>query len=344
MRPTGIARSHPGILRAGLIAVLWLALISFLHFHLNVERRHARKVLMGYMPVITNLAAPLVDAASRRADPRFEAVKFGSFAEMGEAFKSGHIDVAFMIAPLAVAMAGQGVPLKIVYIGNRHESTLVVRKDLDCRTFADLTGRTVAVPMRYAGHLLAVRRLQRKMGMDEEAIRIVEIPPPDMAPALASGGIDGYVVGEPFAARAIRSGVGVRLLDVEDAWPGFICNLMIVRESLIVAHPDWVQKLVTAAVRAGFWAERHIDEAVDTACRYWGQDPDVVRYVLSTPPGRVRFDMYAPVAEELEEVGREMAASGLLEDAGDIRSLIDDRFAKAADAKAVDALGDILPR
>lgn len=325
-----------------LIAAAWLAVIAVLHVTFNKEPHSRRKILMGYMPVITNLAAPLVDAASRESDPSFEAVKFGSFAEMGEAFRAGHIQVAFVIAPLAVALHRQGIRLKVVYIGNRHESTLVVRKDLPCRSFADLEGKTIAVPMRFSGHMLALRRYGSQLGMGADSIRIVEIPPPDMAVALASGGIDGYFVGEPFAAKSIVAGNATALLNVEDIWPKFICNLMIVREDLLESHPEWVQTLVTAAARSGLWAQNHVDEAIGIACVYWGQDPVVVRYAFSNPEGRIRFDLFVPVVEEMQEIAREMHRFGLVDDQVEVRSIVDDRFAREVPRESIGAFKEIL--
>lgn len=328
-------------LRIIVMASVWLCLISLLHATLNGEKQAPRKVLMGYMPVVTNLAAPLVDAMSRDRDVQFEALKFGSFAEMAEAFRSKHIQVAFIIAPLAIAMHQQGVPLKVVYIGNRHESTFVVRRDEEATHIHGLSGRTIAVPIRYSGHLLALKRHLRSSGMDPQSIRVVEVPPPDMHVALTTGSIDGYFVGEPFASKSIKSGDARRFLNVETIWPKFICNLMIVREELISNHPQWVQDLVSAAVRSGFWAQTHIDEAIGLAGRYWGQDPEVVRLALTDPPGRVRFDLYTPVREELEDIGREMQLAGLIEGPVDVSGMVEDRFAQGVEFGEVHELAGI---
>jgi NitT/TauT family transport system substrate-binding protein len=325
------------------LALLWLGVISGLHAYFNGERQVSNRVLIGYMPVISNLAAPLVDAASKGGEVEFEAMKFASFAEMGEAFRSGHIQVAFIIAPLAIAMHHQGVPLKVVYIGNRHESTMVVRKEISGKGLSDLKGRSIAVPMRFSGHYLAIKRYLRQQGLDQQAIRIEEIPPPDMAPALAAGAIDGYFVGEPFASKSLYAGSARRFLNVEDIWPGFICNLMIVRDDLIRAHPQWVQTLVGSAVRSGLWADKHAEEAVELASKYWGQDPNVVRFAFTNPPGRVRFDLSTPRLEELQEMAQEMVHSGLLERLPDLRGLVDDRFALAADTRQVAAVEQIMP-
>ena len=179
-RPTATGSAGPSPLVWVLtISLAWLVLISGAHMLLQQSPSDREVVVMGYMPVITNLSCPLVDAASRDTGPiRFEALKFQSFAEMAEALRSGHIDAAFMIAPLAVVLHQQGEPVRVVYIGNRHESTLVLRADIPGDGFTDLVGHTLAVPMRYSGHNLLARRLVRELGLAPGAIDIVEMNPP----------------------------------------------------------------------------------------------------------------------------------------------------------------------
>lgn len=331
------------VFRIAGIAILWLSFISFLHAYLNSDRGSSKKVLMGYMPVITNLAAPLVDHVTRDREPYFEALKFGSFAEMAEAFRSKHIQVAFIIAPVAIALYQQGVSLRVVYIGNRHESTFIVRSGLSAGGSRDLSGKTVAVPIRYSGHLLALKRYFRQQGLDETSVSIVEVPPPDMPVALATGSIDGYFVGEPFASTSLKSGTGTRLLNVEEIWPKFICNLMIVQEDLIMSRPEWVQQLVSAAVRSGLWAQGHIDEVVQITSKYWGQDPEVIRFAFSEPRGRIRFDMYLPVEEELREIGCEMQQAGFIQGELKLSGIVDDRFARRVDVSDVPSMRNIIP-
>ncbi len=325
-----------------MVAATWLVVISVLHVHLNWEPKASNTVRMGYMPVFTNMAAPLVDFASKGSTVQFRAIKFASFAEMAEAFKSGHIQVAFIIAPLAIVLHEQKVPLKVVYIGNRYESTLVVRKDRPYRSLADLVGTTIAVPIRYSGHLLALNRYLREQGLAPESIRTVEIPPPDMPSALSTGAIDGYFVGEPFAGKAIQAGTAQKLLHAEDIWPNFICNLVIVRDELIRSHPEWVRTLVTASIKSGLYAREHIEEAAEIANRYWGQPPEVVSFVFSNPPGRIRFDLYVPKLEELEDMAREMLEAGWIEGPIDLSEISEPSFALSANTKPVASLRDIM--
>ncbi len=316
--------------RICLAAAGWLAVIAALHFYLNAPSRTGKLVRMGYMPVVTNLAAPLVDYVTRSDKVHFEAVKFSSFSDMGQAFRSGAIQAAFIIAPLAIRLFEQGVPLKVVYIGNRNESTLVVRAGLKIDSASDLAGKTIAVPIFYSGHFLALRRYMREHHLGKNAINIVQVPPPDMPAALASAQIDGYFVGEPFASEAIASGIGKRFLNVESIWPKFICNVLIVREELICAHPRWVRRLVAMAVGSGLWAQTHEDEAIKIVSSYWGMEPRVIEYTFSHPPGRFRFDLFVPVAAEFNQIASEMRTDNLLRANINVGAMVEDRFASAA--------------
>lgn len=350
--PAGASRlsrlASSNAVRLSVAATVWLLSIGALHRWRNGEPDDARIVRMGHMPVLSNLSCPLLDEASQGADVRFSALKFSSFAEMGEAFRNHSIDAAFIIAPLPLVLRNQGVPAKIVYIGNRHESTLVARRELGLARgqFRLLAGRTVAVPLRFSGHALALGRLLRANGMEESAIRVVEMPPPDMAAALQNGSLDAYFVGEPFAARSVKAGLADVVEYVEDGWPGFLCNVMIVHDDLIAREPEVVRRLVHGAVRASVWAGRNRKQAIAIASRAWGQPPDLLAYAMDTPPGRIVFDRGVPIEAEVRELFAEMARTGLI-DAGKasvVGDVVDGSFARSATAEGLTAdVRSVLP-
>jgi len=325
-----------------LAAAGWLALISWLHYQLNFDHSWREVLRMGYMPVITNLACPLLDYATLHGGGiRFEALKFSSFAEMGEALRSNEIQAAFIIAPLSIVLHQQGAGVKIVYIGNRHESTLVYRNDLKVKDFSDFAGKTIAVPMRYSGHNLSARQLAEKFGVSGSNLKIVEMNPPDMAAALVAGALDAYYVGEPFAAQTIQSGDSKVLYYVSQVWPGFICNLLLVKQDLIDDHPDWVQKLVQGAARSGIWAKHHPKEAARIAALYWNQPVKLVEYALETPPNRTVFDRFVPNKAEIQYLADQMVRFQLLKN-NDVSGLVEDEFANKADLEGVTDFDSIL--
>jgi NitT/TauT family transport system substrate-binding protein len=323
------------------VAAVWLILISTLHAHLDREEKGRPVVRMGYMPVLANLACPLLDEASKSSGAvRFEAVKFSSFAEMGQAVRERHIDAAFLIAPLAVVLRQQGAPVKVVYIGNRHESTLVVRNGLAARSFADLAGHTLAVPQRFSGHSICAREQQQRLGI-VPPVRIVEMNPPDMPSALASGAIDAYFVGEPFGYASVYSGRARVLHRVEDLWPGFICNLMIVHEQMIADRPELVRRLVEGAARSGIWAQGHREEAAAIAASRWGQPLPFVRAMFAANLDRVVWDRFVPRQEEIDDLASRMARLGLLT-LKEPLDVVEPRFATGARLDDVHGLESIL--
>src|SRR5512140_367307 len=83
---------HGAAVRIAMAAVGWLILIGALHYWRNGDHSTRRTMKLGHMPVIANLACPLLDEASRDESLRFLAVKYGSFAEMADAFRTGNLD------------------------------------------------------------------------------------------------------------------------------------------------------------------------------------------------------------------------------------------------------------
>ena len=115
---------------------------------------------------------------------------FQGFPEIKEALMSGKMQAAFMVAPMAIALRAQGVPVKIVYLGHRYGSAVVVRKDGPVRTFADLRGRVVAIPSRFSDERLILYRALAVNGMSAKDVKMVEMAPADVAGALAASAVD----------------------------------------------------------------------------------------------------------------------------------------------------------
>lgn len=207
-----------------------------------------------------------------------------------------------MIVPLAMKLREQGVPVKICYLGHRDGTTIIVRKDLPAKSFRDLRGKTFAIPSKYSNQNLVIHKLMEDQGVRAGEIRFIEMPPPDMPGALAVKAIDGYIVGEPHAARAELDGSGRVLYHIKDVWPRFISCCLVVTESLIRRKPEVVRDLVRGIAESGEWAETHRIEAAKVVSPYFRQDEKVVRYVLTQPPDRVSYRMLTPQDEELQRI------------------------------------------
>jgi NitT/TauT family transport system substrate-binding protein len=234
-----------------------------------------------------------------------------------------------MIAPLAMKLREQGVPVKIAYLGHRDGSTVIVRKDLPAKNLADLRGKTFAIPSKYSNQYLVITKLMEDQGVKPEEIRFVELPPPDMPGALAAKAIDAYFVGEPHCAKAELDGTGRVLYHAKDIWPGFISCVLVVTEKLINERPEVVKDLVRGIAESGEWAETHRLEAAKVVSPYFRQDENVVRYVLTQPPDRVSYRMLTPTDEEMERIHQMALKAGILSKPISMRDLVDRRFIPA---------------
>src|SRR5260221_4614618 len=103
---------------------------------------------------------------------------FQGFPEIKEALMSNRMQAAFMVAPMAIALRAQGVPVKIVYLGHRYGSAVVVRSDGPVHSVRDLRGRIVAIPSRFSDERLIVFKAMADNGMDARRdLHIVQMTP-----------------------------------------------------------------------------------------------------------------------------------------------------------------------
>jgi len=234
-----------------------------------------------------------------------------------------------MIAPLAMKLREQGVPVKILYLGHRDGSTVMVQKDSPAKSLRDLRGKVFAIPSKYSNQNLVIHKLMEDQGVKPDEIRFVEMPPPDMPGALAAKAIDAYFIGEPHAARAELDGSGRVLYHAKDIWPHFISCVLVVHEKLIKERRDVVKDLVRGIAESGEWAETHRLDAAKVAAPYFRQDEKVVRYVLTQPPDRVSYRMLTPTDEDLQQIHDMALKAGILEKSIEMKDLIDRSFIPA---------------
>ncbi|MGB7188562.1 MAG: ABC transporter substrate-binding protein, partial [Acidobacteriaceae bacterium] len=327
------------------VAIAWLVVVSALHGWLNVNwaavlndyRPPAeRKIIVGYIPVTCQLTCPVTDYISKYSDsgemylPRM----FQGFPELKEALIANKIQAAFIVAPLAIALAAQGVPIKVVYLGHRNGSAVVVRKGGPIKSFADLKGRTVAIPSRFSDERLLLFRAEQALNMPPDSIKMVEMAPPDVSGALEAGAIDAFVMGEPFPSQAEMDGYGRILFYADKYWPDYMSCILVVRQDLIDKRPYVVQTLVDGIARSGLWLDtsrpNRIDAADFVGRYYYHQRPELLRWALTKPMTRIRYNQLAPRKADFDMVRDLMLQTGVLKKKIPFSAYTDTQFADKA--------------
>ncbi|MBV9760901.1 MAG: ABC transporter substrate-binding protein [Acidobacteriaceae bacterium] len=323
----------------------WAALITGLHAYMNVNWAAVlngyvppakRKIVVAYIPVTCQLTCPVTDYISKfsKSGEMFLPRMFQGFPEMKEAIISNKVQAAFIVAPMAIALRAQGVPIKVVYLGHRYGSAVVVRKNGPVKTFGDLRGRTVAIPTRFSDERLMLFRAMKVWGIRPGEINMVEMAPPDVSGALAAGAIDGFSMGEPFPSQAELAGYGRILFQARDYWPDYMSCILIVRQDLIDRRPDVVQVLVDGIARSGLWLDKskpHREDAADFVGRYYyNQRPALLRWALTHPMNRVMYSPLAPRKADFDLVRDMMIETGVLNKKIAFEDYTDTRFSDRA--------------
>jgi NitT/TauT family transport system substrate-binding protein len=329
-----------------LLAVFgWLIVITSLHGYLNVNwpavlndyrPLATRKITVAYLPVTCQLTCPVTDYISKFSDngELFLPRMFQGFPEMKEALISGKVQAAFIVAPMALALRAQGVNIKVVYLGHRYGSAVVVKKGGPIKTVTDLKGRTIAIPSRFSDERLLLFRAMKVSGMKAGDIKMVEMAPPDVSGALAAGAIDGFSMGEPFPSQAELGGFGRVLFQARDYWPDYMSCILVVRQDLIDSRPDVVQVLVDGIARSGLWLDQgkpQREDAADFVGRfYYNQKPALLRWALTKPLDRVMYAPLAPRKPDFDLVRDLMMETGVLDKKIEFNEYVDTRFSDKA--------------
>ena len=289
---------------------------------------NAGKLNVGFLPVTCHLTCPVTDYATKSTTTgtHFTSQRFTEFPTVVEALKAGDLKATFLLAPLAMVLREQGVPIHIVYLGHRDGSTVIVPKRSTARSLRDLRGKTFARPSKYSNQYLVITKLMEDEDMKPDEIKFVDMPPPDMPSALAAGAIDAYFIGEPYAAKAELNGTGRVLYHAKDIWPRFVSCVLVVRDELIRDQPGVVRDLVRGIAESGEWAERNRKDAARVAAPYFRQDQKLLEYVLTTPLDRVSYRHLTPTDEDLQQIMKYALKAGILRRPIDLSDLVDRRF------------------
>lgn len=326
--------------------LLWLTLITVMHGTLNLNwfkkttsaEIEAAKFGVGFLPVTCHLTCPVTDFINKNSvgGSFFKPMRFSGFPELKEMFigRPKEMPATFILAPMAIALREQGQKIKIVYLGHRDGSAVVVHKDSNIFQTSDLRGKKIAVPGRYANQRMIIYRELKKAGLTLKDVNLVEMPPPDMPAALLTKAVDAITSGEPFMGQAELDGYGRVLWQAKDVWPGFISCVLAVSEDAIKTHRGEIQRLVNGIAASGKWVDQSMAHRMEAAqfvsTNYYNQDPRLLTFVLSKPPDRVTYTRLTPLRADFEEIERLGKETGMLQGTAHFEDYVDDSFAEEA--------------
>ncbi|NVD69825.1 sulfonate ABC transporter substrate-binding protein [Duganella sp. BJB1802] len=197
-----------------------------------------------------------------------------------EGLNVGSID--FGTVGEAPPIFAQAAGANLVYIGNEPPSpsseAIVVPRDSKIRSLADLKGKKVVLNKGSNVHYLLVKALE-KAGLAYKDIQAIYLPPADARAAFERGGVDAWVIWDPFLAAAEKQ-LGARVL--ADG-KGLVSNhqFYLASRSYAEKNPEIVRIVLEEIASVDEWGARNQKEVAAILAAQTGLDVDVVALAAS---------------------------------------------------------------
>ncbi|MDM8516375.1 response regulator [Desulfobacterales bacterium HSG16] len=259
-----------------------------------------------------------------------------------KSLEKGLVDVAFILAPIAMDLFGSGVPIQLVLLSHKNGSICVKNRiGLDMPSFQDFFKEK----MFYIPHLLSVHHMLASMFFREiglksgvvgkEAIDVsFEVVPPVTMPELLkkSPGTSGFMVAQPVGRKAITLGGADPMFLSGELWEDHPCCIVAVQKKLI-AHDDAMHEFVDMLVQSGKYIENNPTESSQIAVEFLdpgkklGLSVPELESVLTEPFGIRTFDLF-PKIEELDRIQQYMSKNMGIGTPIDMEKFVNTTFAE----------------
>jgi two-component system, oxyanion-binding sensor len=219
-----------------------------------------------------------------------------SWANIADKLAYGLLDGAMILPPLALALrlglSGSAGPERIIVpaslnlngntvtlaerwsaavLGSGNPAGGRVRALETARRFAAVIRERrekphLAVVHTFSTHNLLLRYWLATGGIDpDREVTFTVVPPAETVAAMAAGKIDGFCAGAPWGEVAARAGLGRSVATSHAIWNHGTEKVLALREALAERHPDQVQAVLRAVLKAAVYCDAPANASVVAA-------------------------------------------------------------------------------
>jgi len=225
----------------------------------------------------------------------------------------GDIDIGWTNTVSMALVHEKGIDFRFIEPGTFHDKEsegileLVVLKDSKIKTIEDLKDKKIAINTLSNILELSFRKLAEKHKL-KTSYELVEVPFPQMEPALKSGQVDAAILIEPFVTKA-KNSENIRVLS--DNLFGEISEKFMIAgwfstDKWAAKHPKELDKFRKAIKKATAFIKQYPDEARTIASKYTKTSNEVAKKMIM-PSFKDSFSK-----EDIQVVIDECAAEGFI--------------------------------
>jgi len=117
--------------------------------------------------------------------------------------------------------------------------------------------KEVTFAMTFPGgtHDLWLRNWMSLAALNQKAVKIITIPPPQMVANMKVGNMDGYCVGEPWGGVAVKQGIGFTQIATQDIWKDHPEKALVVNKDFSAERKEDLKKVMKAIMEACIWLD-----------------------------------------------------------------------------------------
>jgi taurine transport system substrate-binding protein len=226
---------------ARLVLGLWLVLTASVA---AIAEEKPKKITIGYLNLVNAQLVTKGLGLHEKALPGIEIewIKVGGGGDMLRLIAANSIHFGGLGNPPSAIGITRGLPIKGLFVLNMlgYVEAMAVRTSANIKSVKDLEGKTVAAPFGSTTHYLLMTAM-RDADVDMAKVKMLDLPPNDIAVAWARKDIDAAWFWEPNLNKAVTDGgeilthsgimaekgyptwdIGIVMNDFADKYPGIV--------------------------------------------------------------------------------------------------------------------------
>jgi nitrate/nitrite transport system substrate-binding protein len=258
-------------------------------------------IRIGFIPLTDCASVVMADKLGlfKKHGVNVEVTKEASWANVRDKLLTGELSAAHCLFSMPLSVyTGIGGPagkeLKIAMVLNANGQAITLRRDMAAQAgYAELDGvkpavetlRATKMPtfaMTFPGgtHDIWLRYWLAAAKIDQDSVKIVTIPPPQMVANMKVGNMDGYCVGEPWNGVAVKQDIGYTHVATQDIWKDHPEKALVANADFAETRKDDLRKVMMAVLEASLWLDDLKNRAeaakVIGGTAYVNAPPDVI--------------------------------------------------------------------
>jgi sulfonate transport system substrate-binding protein len=208
---------------------------------------------------------------------------FSYGAPENQAMAAGEIQIASAGMGPAILAAAR-LPATLVAIDILDQTAILVPKDSKITSVAGLKGAKIAFPGEGSQQYPLLIKALADAKLTVKDVQLFKTDGSQVATLLANKSVDAGITWDPHVSRALADGVGRVLASSAEIMPikngHYVGDGTYVRDDFMKAHPDIVQDLISAEVKAIDLILKDPDKAIDIWTKENGFPRAVIEYAV----------------------------------------------------------------